>query len=152
MASTMRMTAFVFIVAMSLAPGSDAQTVIAKYSCNQEKFTKGSYGARNVEDILSRLQFKAAASEAMVVGTHFSLIFILLLHFSFAIAIAIEFDYPAIFNFGDSNSDTGIRVAAGLESIDLPYGQSYFKGPAGRFCDGRLVIDFLSNLFPSVLI
>ena len=51
-----------------------------------------------------------------------------------------------IFNFGDSNSDTGGRVAAGLESILPPYGSTFFGGPAGRFCDGRLILDFLSTL------
>jgi len=89
---------------------------------------------------------------AMVVGgVSASTISILLLHSAFV--FAVEFDYPVIFNFGDSNSDTGTRVAAGLESIGLPYGQSYFNGPAGRFCDGRLIIDFLSNVFAlSILI
>lgn len=51
-----------------------------------------------------------------------------------------------VFNFGDSNSDTGGRVAAGFESILPPYGSTFFGGPAGRFCDGRLILDFLSTL------
>ncbi|KAH9324706.1 hypothetical protein KI387_004884, partial [Taxus chinensis] len=52
--------------------------------------------------------------------------------------------FRTIFNFGDSNSDTGGLVAAayGLDSVP-PYGETFFKKPAGRFCDGRLVIDFL---------
>ncbi|KAG8068822.1 hypothetical protein GUJ93_ZPchr0005g14363 [Zizania palustris] len=54
-----------------------------------------------------------------------------------------EFNYPAVFNFGDSNSDTGGRVAAGFESIAPPYGSTFFGSPSGRFCDGRLIIDFL---------
>ncbi|KAL9246520.1 hypothetical protein vseg_020044 [Gypsophila vaccaria] len=53
-------------------------------------------------------------------------------------------NFPAIFNFGDSNSDTG-----GLTSIygqaRPPNGETYFGAPAGRFCDGRLVIDFLAD-------
>jgi hypothetical protein len=61
------------------------------------------------------------------------------------VTASTEFNFPAVFNFGDSNSDTGGRVAAGFESIFPPYGSSFFGGPAGRFCDGRLVIDFLST-------
>jgi hypothetical protein len=59
----------------------------------------------------------------------------------------IDFNYPAVFDFGDSNSDTGGRVASGLESISPPYGVTFFGRPSGRFCDGRLIIDFLSKLF-----
>jgi GDSL-like Lipase/Acylhydrolase len=59
----------------------------------------------------------------------------------------IDFNYPAVFNFGDSNSDTGGRVASGLESISPPYGVTFFGRPSGRFCDGRLIIDFLSKPF-----
>ncbi|XP_022150805.1 GDSL esterase/lipase At1g54790-like isoform X1 [Momordica charantia] len=55
-------------------------------------------------------------------------------------------DYPAAFNFGDSNSDTGELVAGEGFSLDLPYGQSYFKTPSsGRFCNGRLIVDFLMD-------
>ncbi|KAG2619434.1 GDSL esterase/lipase At1g54790 [Panicum virgatum] len=59
------------------------------------------------------------------------------------VAASTDFKFPAVFNFGDSNSDTGGRVAAGLESILPPYGSTFFGGPAGRFCDGRLILDFL---------
>ncbi|XP_024977630.1 GDSL esterase/lipase At1g54790 [Cynara cardunculus var. scolymus] len=55
----------------------------------------------------------------------------------------IEFNYPAVFNFGDSNSDTGDLVAGVGDNLDPPNGQTYFKGPSGRFCDGRLIVDFL---------
>ncbi|KAF3336941.1 GDSL esterase/lipase [Carex littledalei] len=57
----------------------------------------------------------------------------------------IHFNYPAVFNFGDSNSDTGGRVASGLESISPPYGETFFGRPSGRFCDGRLIVDFLMD-------
>ncbi|GJN14262.1 hypothetical protein PR202_gb01061 [Eleusine coracana subsp. coracana] len=59
------------------------------------------------------------------------------------VAASTDFRFPAVFNFGDSNSDTGGRVAAGLESILPPYGSTYFGAPSGRFCDGRLIVDFL---------
>ncbi|KAJ4968357.1 hypothetical protein NE237_015058 [Protea cynaroides] len=56
---------------------------------------------------------------------------------------AIDFNYPAIFNFGDSNSDTGGLVAGLGYHVYSPNGQTYFQKPTGRFCDGRLIIDFL---------
>jgi len=63
-----------------------------------------------------------------------------------AVANSVEFSYPAVFNFGDSNSDTG-ELAAGLGFlVSPPNGQNYFKTPSGRFCDGRLIVDFLSKL------
>uniref|UniRef100_A0A0R0KV91 Uncharacterized protein n=3 Tax=Glycine subgen. Soja TaxID=1462606 RepID=A0A0R0KV91_SOYBN len=61
-----------------------------------------------------------------------------------AMANSVEFKYPAVFNFGDSNSDTG-ELAAGLGFLVAPpNGQDYFKIPSGRFCDGRLIVDFLT--------
>ncbi|KAL6983782.1 Alpha-L-fucosidase 3 [Sarracenia purpurea var. burkii] len=53
-------------------------------------------------------------------------------------------DFPAIFNFGDSNSDTG-GFSAAFGQAPPPNGESYFRGPAGRYCDGRLVIDFIAE-------
>ncbi|KAK7301375.1 hypothetical protein RJT34_12238 [Clitoria ternatea] len=55
-------------------------------------------------------------------------------------------DFPAIFNFGDSNSDTG-GLAASLIAPTPPYGETYFHRPAGRFSDGRLIIDFIAQSF-----
>nr|XP_023913241.1 GDSL esterase/lipase At1g54790-like isoform X2 [Quercus suber] len=61
------------------------------------------------------------------------------------LATSIDFNYPAVFNFGDSNSDTG-ELTAGLGFfLDPPNGQHYFKTSTGRFCDGRLIIDFLMD-------
>ncbi|XP_024023934.1 alpha-L-fucosidase 3 isoform X2 [Morus notabilis] len=53
-------------------------------------------------------------------------------------------EFPAIFNFGDSNSDTG-GLAAIYAYNPPPNGESYFHKPAGRYCDGRLVIDFIAE-------
>ncbi|KAJ7974674.1 GDSL esterase/lipase family [Quillaja saponaria] len=52
--------------------------------------------------------------------------------------------FPAIYNFGDSASDTGSESAA-FGSLPLPYGETFFHKPAGRACDGRLLIDFLAE-------
>ncbi|GMY21422.1 GDSL esterase/lipase At1g54790 isoform X4 [Fagus crenata] len=72
---------------------------------------------------------------------------ILLTLFSILLPLAnsIDFNYPAVFNFGDSNSDTG-ELTAGLGfSLAPPNGENYFKPPTGRFCDGRLILDFLMD-------
>lgn len=50
---------------------------------------------------------------------------------------------PVLFNFGDSNSDTGGFNAAFGYTSNPPYGRAFFHRPTGRFCDGRLVIDFM---------
>ncbi|KAL6135836.1 hypothetical protein ACLB2K_068061 [Fragaria x ananassa] len=52
--------------------------------------------------------------------------------------------FPAIYNFGDSNSDTG-GISAAFEPIQAPYGQGFFGKPAGRDSDGRLMIDFFAE-------
>ncbi|KAL5981755.1 hypothetical protein ACLOJK_015818 [Asimina triloba] len=52
--------------------------------------------------------------------------------------------FPAIFNFGDSNSDTG-GISAAFFPIPQPNGETFFQKPAGRACDGRLVIDFIAG-------
>ena len=53
--------------------------------------------------------------------------------------------FTAIFNFGDSNSDTGGLVAA-FPSLSRPNGETTFNEPAGRFSDGRLIVDFIGTL------
>ncbi|XP_050380179.1 GDSL esterase/lipase At1g54790-like [Argentina anserina] len=58
-------------------------------------------------------------------------------------------NYPAVFNFGDSNSDTGELTSGVGFSLPPPYGELYFNDTlssghsGGRFSDGRLIIDFL---------
>uniref|UniRef100_A0A7N0VKJ0 Alpha-L-fucosidase n=1 Tax=Kalanchoe fedtschenkoi TaxID=63787 RepID=A0A7N0VKJ0_KALFE len=51
---------------------------------------------------------------------------------------------PAIFNFGDSNSDTG-GLSAAFGQAPYPNGETFFRSPAGRFSDGRLIIDFIAE-------
>ncbi|XP_010553740.1 PREDICTED: GDSL esterase/lipase At1g54790 isoform X1 [Tarenaya hassleriana] len=71
-------------------------------------------------------------------------LFVLLSFFSHPV-LSISLKFPAIFNFGDSNSDTGNLISAGIESLNPPHGQSYFKIPSGRYSDGRLIVDFLMD-------
>lgn len=57
---------------------------------------------------------------------------------------AYPLPYKAIFNFGDSLSDTGNAAHyAPVPSSNSPYGSTYFKHPSGRMSDGRLIIDFI---------
>ncbi|KAL2336119.1 hypothetical protein Fmac_010565 [Flemingia macrophylla] len=53
-------------------------------------------------------------------------------------------DFEAIFNFGDSNSDTGGFNTA-FPAQPGPYGMTYFRKPVGRASDGRLIVDFLAH-------
>ncbi|XP_024029514.1 GDSL esterase/lipase At3g27950 isoform X1 [Morus notabilis] len=52
--------------------------------------------------------------------------------------------FPAVYNFGDSNSDTG-AISAALSEVLPPNGESFFGSPSGRFSDGRLVVDFIAE-------
>ncbi|CAN6704488.1 unnamed protein product [Malus baccata var. baccata] len=53
-------------------------------------------------------------------------------------------EFEAIFNFENSNSDTG-RFWAAFLAQPGPYGMTYFKRPVGRATDGRLIVDFLAQ-------
>ncbi|GLT42573.1 hypothetical protein SLA2020_165650 [Shorea laevis] len=71
---------------------------------------------------------------------------VLLLVFScLPFVFPLSLNYPAVFNFGDSNSDTGGLVAGKGFRLGLPYGKTFFNSASGRFCDGRLIIDFLMD-------
>ncbi|XP_058093747.1 GDSL esterase/lipase At5g14450 [Magnolia sinica] len=52
--------------------------------------------------------------------------------------------FPAIYNFGDSNSDTG-GISAAFLPVPPPNGETFFHKPSGRVCDGRLLIDFIAE-------
>ncbi|KAI4296822.1 hypothetical protein L6164_036745 [Bauhinia variegata] len=59
--------------------------------------------------------------------------------------------YEAVFNFGDSLSDTGNYVGihgSEVRVIDKhPYGETFFKKSTGRFCDGRIILDFIAEAY-----
>lgn len=74
----------------------------------------------------------------------FCLVFFTLLTILNPISALKSCEFPAIFNFGDSNSDTGGFVAS-FPPLNSPYGETYFQMPAGRFSDGRLIIDFVAK-------
>ncbi|KAL5572810.1 hypothetical protein UlMin_022407 [Ulmus minor] len=59
---------------------------------------------------------------------------------------ALPCKFPAIFNFGDSNSDTG-AISAAFFPRPPPNGVTFFHRPSGRVGDGRLIIDFIAEHF-----
>lgn len=61
-----------------------------------------------------------------------------------SVSASKQCNFPAIFNFGDSNSDTG-GLSAAFGQPGPPQGMSYFHHPAGRYCDGRLIVDFIGS-------
>ncbi|OMO59316.1 Lipase, GDSL [Corchorus capsularis] len=54
--------------------------------------------------------------------------------------------FKAIYNFGDSNSDTG-AISAAIFPRQWPNGETFFHKPVGRLGDGRLMIDFIADRF-----
>ncbi|KAG2638661.1 hypothetical protein PVAP13_2NG651000 [Panicum virgatum] len=54
--------------------------------------------------------------------------------------------YTRLFAFGDSLTDTGNFIsysAAPGPVARLPYGETFFHRPTGRWSDGRLIVDFI---------
>eukprot|EP01018_Ginkgo_biloba_P025523 Gb_22249 [translate_table: standard] len=83
-------------------------------------------------------------NQVLVIWHFLFLFFGLLLNIMPFGSCAAECQFPAIFNFGDSNSDTG-GLSAAFGAAPFPNGESFFHKPAGRYCDGRLVIDFIAE-------
>lgn len=80
--------------------------------------------------------------------------FVLAIIFSKAISSWADFSLskktPALFIFGDSTVDPGnnnyIQTIAENQANYPPYGQNgFFKGPTGRFSDGRVIVDFIGK-------
>ncbi|XP_058765812.1 GDSL esterase/lipase 5-like [Vicia villosa] len=57
--------------------------------------------------------------------------------------------FKALFIFGDSYLDAGNNNYINTTTYDqanfLPYGETYFNFPTGRFSDGRLISDFIAE-------
>jgi hypothetical protein len=56
--------------------------------------------------------------------------------------------YKRLFSLGDSITDAGnlaTSVAPNTSILAFPYGETFFRRPTGRFCDGRLIVDFIGR-------
>ncbi|KAL1544946.1 GDSL esterase/lipase LIP-4-like [Salvia divinorum] len=82
----------------------------------------------------------------------FSNAFFVVLVFCLPLVTSKRCKQAVIFNFGDSNSDTGGFAAANGFNFGYPYCRAFFHQPTGRLSDGRLILDFLcENLHTSYL-
>uniref|UniRef100_A0A1J3G6A7 GDSL esterase/lipase n=1 Tax=Noccaea caerulescens TaxID=107243 RepID=A0A1J3G6A7_NOCCA len=79
--------------------------------------------------------------------------FLLILSFFIAVVASSESRcqrYKSIISFGDSIADTGNFLhLSGVNHLPqaafLPYGETFFHPPSGRYSDGRLIIDFIAE-------
>lgn len=80
--------------------------------------------------------------------TSFIILFLFGLNEKFSIATRINShkscNFSAVYNFGDSNSDTG-AISAAIGEVPPPNGVAFFGRSEGRHSDGRLIIDFISK-------
>ncbi|WVZ57048.1 hypothetical protein U9M48_007489, partial [Paspalum notatum var. saurae] len=55
--------------------------------------------------------------------------------------------YERLFILGDSISDAGNlgRVSPSIAALSPPYGETFFHHSTGRYCDGRLIVDFIAE-------
>uniref|UniRef100_A0A0E0GHP5 Esterase n=1 Tax=Oryza nivara TaxID=4536 RepID=A0A0E0GHP5_ORYNI len=55
--------------------------------------------------------------------------------------------FTRMFSFGDSITDTGnsATISPNASFNRLPYGETFFGRPTGRYSDGRLIVDFLAE-------
>ncbi|XP_006651409.1 sinapine esterase-like [Oryza brachyantha] len=55
--------------------------------------------------------------------------------------------FTRLFSFGDSITDAGnlVSFVPSSPAASPPYGETFFGRPTGRFCDGRLIVDFLAE-------
>jgi hypothetical protein len=63
--------------------------------------------------------------------------------------------FTRLFSFGDSVTDNGnwMRYARSPGAVArLPYGETFFGRPNGRFCDGRIIIDHIGIIGAVVLV
>ncbi|KAL8139217.1 hypothetical protein V2J09_005238 [Rumex salicifolius] len=60
---------------------------------------------------------------------------------------SISDTHVALFVFGDSLYDVGMNAyfKKGTFASNAPYGETYFKTPTGRYSDGRLIPDYITQ-------
>ncbi|KAK1405477.1 GDSL esterase/lipase [Heracleum sosnowskyi] len=81
---------------------------------------------------------------------HKPILLLLLSHIILTLLPGARAKVPAIIVFGDSSVDSGNnnRLSTVLKSNFQPYGRDFYGGrPTGRFCNGRIPPDFISEAF-----
>ncbi|KAF8012798.1 hypothetical protein BT93_I0834 [Corymbia citriodora subsp. variegata] len=56
-------------------------------------------------------------------------------------------NHVTLFVFGDSPLDarSNLYLNTSVKTNYFPYGETFFKHPTGRVCDGRIVPDFIAE-------
>ncbi|GMH22027.1 hypothetical protein Nepgr_023870 [Nepenthes gracilis] len=78
----------------------------------------------------------------------FAIFMLTFLSLSPSSSVALPDNHVAFFIFGDSLYDVGMTLynnVSGAGADSWPYGETYFKRPAGRYSDGRLIPDFIAE-------
>lgn len=78
------------------------------------------------------------------------IMFFLFCHIILTLLLGAKAKVPAIIVFGDSSVDSGNnnQLSTVLKSNFQPYGRDFYGGrPTGRFCNGRIPPDFISEAF-----
>ncbi|KAJ7524828.1 hypothetical protein O6H91_17G023700 [Diphasiastrum complanatum] len=86
----------------------------------------------------------------MDMGVVVSAIFLLSVYSSASDAAFTPPCPPGFVAFGDSLADTGNHLhlfPSHAVSGNPPYGSTFFNRPTGRYCDGRLLVDFIAASF-----
>ena len=81
---------------------------------------------------------------------HKPILFLLLVHIILTLLHGATAKVSAIIVFGDSSVDSGNnnQISTLLKSNFQPYGRDFYGGkPTGRFCNGRIPPDFISEAF-----
>ncbi|XP_017244672.1 GDSL esterase/lipase At2g04570 [Daucus carota subsp. sativus] len=81
---------------------------------------------------------------------HKPILFLLLVHIILTLVPGATAKVSAIIVFGDSSVDSGNnnQLSTLLKSNFQPYGRDFYGGkPTGRFCNGRIPPDFISEAF-----
>lgn len=81
---------------------------------------------------------------------HKLILLLLLSHIVLTLLPCARAKVPAIIVFGDSSVDSGNnnQISTVLKSNFQPYGRDFYGGrPTGRFCNGRIPPDFISEAF-----
>lgn len=96
--------------------------------------------------------------ETMLRGCVAAALLVILIGFGFLELSAAQLQncsYSAVYSFGDSLTDNGNAIAAlpeqFIDSEENPNGVNFPHHAADRYCDGRLLVDYIGKFWPLVL-